>query len=260
MFHLDGKTAIVTGAARGIGAGIAQCLSSAGATVIAADTSYGAGSVAGSGVHKSRQPYEVRLDVTDDAAVTSLIDQTVKEFGKLDVLVNNAGIWANTPILDVDNAEIRRLFEVNVYGVIHGIRAAGRVMKVQGAGRIINIASQQGKVAVAGSAGYSASKAAVLLLTQAAALELAPFGVTVNAICPGSIWTEAVEETMTRNLTATGISIADQMQAQIDAAIPAGRYGTAADVGQAVAWLVSDEAAFVSGADLNVSGAEQVFF
>lgn len=260
MFELHGKTAIVTGAGRGIGAGIAQGLARAGATVIATDLDGAATTVAALHEAGSTRSVSVALDVTDGDAVERIVRRTAESHGAVDIFVNNAGIHSLAPVADVSDEEVRHLFEVNVFGVLHGMRAASAVMKAQGSGRIVNIASQQGKVARVGTGAYSASKAAVLLLTQAAALELANSGVTANAVCPGTIFTPALEEGTETRARVAGLNVEAERLKYIDDNIPVGRYGTADDVAQTVVWLASDEASFVTGASINVTGAEQVFF
>lgn len=252
---LEGRVAVVTGAARGLGAGIADRLARAGARVVIADVIDGAATAAGlpgSG-HTFRS-----LDVTDGAAVDALMASVRADHGRLDILVNNAGV--SQPIgtvLDTPDEVIDRVFAVNVKGVIRCSRAAARVMLADGGGRIINIASQTGKRAWPEWGVYSASKFAVVGLTQVMALELAPT-VTVNAICPGTMLTD-MARTGFRASLKEGDTL-DAAFARKAATIPAGRLGTADDVGAMAAWLASDDCSFTTGAAFNLTGGEEVFF
>jgi 3-oxoacyl-[acyl-carrier protein] reductase/sorbitol-6-phosphate 2-dehydrogenase len=206
-----------------------------------------------------RKSTAVHLDVTDSAEVDEVIANIGRELGSLDILCNNAGI--SQPIkhvVDTDDDVIDRVFAVNVRGVIACTRAASRIMKEQRRGRIINTASQVGKVAWPDWGVYSASKAAVIAITQVTALELAPWNIQVNAICPG---------TMLTNMTRTGMSgylkedmTLDQMIADKEATIPMKRLGTPDDIGNLAVFLASDECSFTTGAAINLTGGEMVSF
>ncbi len=258
--RLDDRIALVTGGARGLGAGIAQKLAAAGAVVIVADLNDGEDVVSGLPVESTsgRRGQAVKLDVTDTAEVERVINDVAATYGSLDVLVNNAGVSPPVrDLVDTDDDAIDLVMAVNVRGVIATSRAAARVMRQQGHGRIINTASQAGKRAWPGWGAYSASKAAVIAVTQAMALELAPH-VLVNAICPGTMLTD-----MTRNGFRDGAAPGEDWEqnlAQHASTIPVGRLGLPDDIGNMVVFLASDEASFVTGASLNLTGGEQVFF
>lgn len=261
MGRLDERVAIVTGAARGLGAGIASRLADEGAIVVCADIIDASETAAGLAASPSGVSAKaVHLDVTDTPQVEEVINGVAQEYGRLDILVNNAGVAQ--PILDmIDTTDeiFERVFAVNVRGVLACSRAAGHIMKEQRSGRIISTASQTGKRAWPGWGTYSASKFAVVGMTQVLALELAPYGITVNAICPG---------TMQTDMTLTGFGMAaeqqgrdrDEMLAEKAESIPMGRLGNASDIGAMVAFLASDDAAFTTGASLNLTGGEEVFF
>ncbi|WP_301850199.1 SDR family NAD(P)-dependent oxidoreductase [Rhodococcus pyridinivorans] len=260
MYNLDGKIAIVTGASRGLGEGIALELARRGATVVCADLNSADDTAATLHSLGSPKSESAQVDVSNAASMDSLVSATVETHGRLDIMVNNAGIYTYGEIAEVSDEDFRRTMDVNVGGVFHGARAAARVMKQQKSGRIINTASQLGKLARPNEGVYSASKAAVILLTQALGLELAPYNITVNAICPGCMYTEMMEKSFSEMAESEGITLEEKLQGYLDASIPSGRFGTAEDMGRMVAWLASDEASFTTGSALNLTGGEQVFF
>jgi NAD(P)-dependent dehydrogenase (short-subunit alcohol dehydrogenase family) len=252
---LDGRVAVVTGGARGLGAGIAQHLAQNGALVMILDVIDGTATAAalpGSG-HEYRQ-----LDVTDTAAVEERMARIHAHHGSLDILVNNAGI--SQPIgklIDTTDDVIDRVFAVNVRGLIACSRAAARIMLEQSHGKIINMSSQTGKRAWPDWGVYSASKFAVVGITQVMAQELAPT-IAVNAICPGTMMSDMARTGFTASL-APGDTL-EASFARKAATIPFGRLGTADDVGAMAAWIASDACSFTTGATFNLTGGEEVFF
>lgn len=261
MSRLDDRVAIVTGGARGLGAGIARKLADEGAIVVVADVLDGTDTVASLPVNASsgRKGKAVHLDVTDTSEVDRVIAEVAAEFGALDILVNNAGIAHPVAYVeDTGDDVFERVFAVNVRGVIACSRAAARIMRPQGRGRIINTASQAGKRAWPNWGLYSASKAAVIAITQAMALELADAGVQVNTVCPGTMETD-----MTRTGFREGAGDGEDWQANLaehTGTIPMGRLGTPEDIGNMVAFLASDECSFTTGAAINLTGGEGTFF
>jgi NAD(P)-dependent dehydrogenase (short-subunit alcohol dehydrogenase family) len=255
---LTGKVAIVTGGAGGLGGGVARALSAAGAFVICTDRKDATGAVA-------RLPGDAGgqaalLDVTRPADVDRFFDDVAAEFGRLDILVNAAGI-AQPPaaLTATGNDVIDRVLDINVKGVLYCSRAAARLMGAAGYGRIITISSQAGKSGWADWAVYCASKAAVITATQALALELSGRGVTANCICPGAMLTDMTRASFRAEAAKTGAD-PEEMLRERGQALPAGRLGTPEDVGFMAAWLASDEASFTTGATLNLTGGESVFF
>jgi NAD(P)-dependent dehydrogenase (short-subunit alcohol dehydrogenase family) len=262
--RLAGKVAIVTGAAGGLGTGIARRLAEEGATVVCADLRDATATLDSLTAPAAQRHRQMSVDVTDKDAVEQMITSTSEAYGRLDVLCNNAGTYQSTPMIDASDDEYHRQFTINTWSVFVASRAAGRLMQRQGAGRIINTASQLAKVARSGSGIYAASKAAVILMTQALALELAPHGVTANCICPGTMQTAMMTDSEGRPAeevaASQGVAVSEAFRDYIDAHIPVGRLGQPEDMGALVAWLASDEAGFVTGAALNLTGGEQVFF
>jgi NAD(P)-dependent dehydrogenase (short-subunit alcohol dehydrogenase family) len=261
MGRLDNRIALVTGSARGLGEGIARALNREGAVVVCADV-LDTGPVADSlgPSPDGRNGKAVELDVTDGAQAAAVVDGIVGEYGKLDILANNAGVAQPiVSVLEASDDVIDRVFAVNVKGVINCSRAAGRIMKEKGHGRIVNTASQVGKSAWPGWGIYSASKAAVIAITQVMALELAPFNVTVNCICPGTMVTDMMRTGFGEAAAAAGRDVEDLIREKAES-IPLGRMGTAEDIGNMAAWIASDEACYTTGAAFNLTGGEQVFF
>ena len=261
MGRLDDKVAVVTGSSRGLGEGIARRLASEGAAVVCADV-LDASAVADSlpAAPSGARSRAVHLDVTDAGRVDEVMSAVAHDYGRIDILANNAGVGQPiAEVIDTSEEVIDRVFAVNIRGVINCSRAAAHIMKKTMWGRIINTASQTGKVAWPGWGIYSVSKFAVVGLTQVMALELAPYNITVNAICPGTMFTD---------MTKTGFGMAaemagrdrDDLLGEHIAGIPMKRLGTGDDIGAMAAFLASDDAEFTTGASLNLTGGEQVFF
>jgi NAD(P)-dependent dehydrogenase (short-subunit alcohol dehydrogenase family) len=258
---LKNRFAIVTGAAQGLGQGIAVRLASDGATVICVDildASATTDMIASTVGDDRAWAAQVDVSITDE--VENLVKAVLDRHGAIDILVNNAAVMQ--PIMDVtetDDATIDRVLAVNLRGVIAFSRPVGRHMRERRYGRIINISSQVGKVAWPGIAVYSAAKAAVIALTQAMGLELAPFGVFVNSICPGTMDTAQARYTFQNQAVKVGRLVEDLVREK-QQAMPLRRLGSPQDAAAMVAWLASDEATFTVGAALNLTGGEFVGF
>ncbi len=250
----SGKTAIVTGGASGIGEGIARRLSEEGAALVVADLDAGKSRAVANSL--PGDAFAVSLDVTDEAAMDELVSQAVDRFGGLDIMVNNAGMILVSPVASMEYADWKRLMNVNVDGVFLGCRAAARVMIEQGrGGAIINASSGAGRRGVPNISCYCASKAAIIMLTQSLAVELASHNITVNSYAPGHIQTPFWEE------IADGFSTVmrkppEEVVEMFRSTVPMGRFGTPADVAAAVSWLATPEASYISGQAIAMNGAE----
>lgn len=232
MTGLAGKVALVTGGGSGIGAATVALLRERGATVVAADLRPGEGS-------------EV-LDVTDETAVDALVRGVVARHGRLDLAANVAGtsgVYAD--IVDTSTDDWRDTMAVNLDGVFLCMRAELRAMRAGGRGSIVNVASSAGRMGVPGLAAYSASKHGVLGLTKSAALEVARDGIRVNAVCPGSVRTP-----MLRGFVGGDEDALEKMGSRA----PMGRLGEPVEIAEAVVWLLSDAAGFVTGNALSPDG------
>lgn len=241
--RFEGKTAVVTGGAQGIGLAIAQRLASEGASVIVNDIQDDKGRLAvGSLKEQGGEATYVRADVTDEKQVADLVSAARETYGSLDILVNNVGLTRDGLLMKMGEQDWDLVLRVNLKSVYLVSRAAVRPMMRQRSGRIVSISSVAGLAGNAGQTNYAASKAGIVGFTKSLAKEVASRGITVNAVAPGYIPTD---------LTA------DLPQSLVDEAIrltPLGRLGTVADVAGVVAFLASDDAAFVTGQVVRVDG------
>jgi NAD(P)-dependent dehydrogenase (short-subunit alcohol dehydrogenase family) len=253
--------AIVTGAARGLGAAIAGRLARDGADVVLLDVSAGVTATAdrlaggAGGAADGRVAVGLVADVSDEMASAAAVERAVHTLGGVDVLVNNAGIGGpDTDVAGTSLAEFRRVLDVNLTGTFLMCRAVAAVMVGQGGGgAIVNMGSVFGQQGVAGGAGYCASKAGVALLTHSLALELAPHGIRANTIAPGNMATEMHWDEL-RSRAARSGTVFDEQVEMVKAAIPLGRHGTGDDIAGTVAWLVSPDASYVTGQTIGVNG------
>ena len=240
----DGKVAIVTGGGRGIGRAIAETLASRGAETALVDRNFedaqNSAREIQAATHKKSEAYQA--DVANTEEVRQVVERILADFGKVDILVNNAGITRDNLIMRIDEADWDSVIDVNLKGAFNFCKAAVRSMMKQRYGRIVNISSVSGLAGQAGQANYSSSKAGLVGLTKALAREVASRGITVNAVAPGFIPT-----------TLTNV-LSDDLKDQIIKATPLGRMGTPQEIAYAVAYLASDEAAFITGHILSVDG------
>jgi len=240
---LKGKTALVTGGARGIGKSICEELAAAGAELAVADVRRDlAEDTAAEFRDHGVRAVAVAVDVSDSDSVAEMVRTVLAEFGKVDVLVNNAGITRDSLLIRMKEDAWDLVLAVNLKGTFNCIKAVARPMMKARSGRIVNIASVVGVMGNAGQANYSASKAGVIGLTKTAAKELAPRGITVNAVAPGYIDTE-----MTRMLS-------DEARRAFLDIIPLSRAGQPEDVARAVRFLAGPDAAYITGQVLHVDG------
>jgi 3-oxoacyl-[acyl-carrier protein] reductase len=243
MGMLDGRGAVVTGAAQGIGYEIARTLGGAGAAVLVSDINADAAREAADRLRKEGLTAEAaRCDVTDEDEVAAMIDRCTEAFGPVEIMVNNAGFTRDATMRKMSAADFRAVLDVHVTGAWNGTRYAAEVMREHGRGSIVNISSVSGKVGNFGQTNYSAAKAALVGLTKASAKELAKAGVRVNAVQPGLIRTAMTEAMPQRAWDAKM------------AEIPLGRAGEPAEVAQVVLFLAADMSSYVTGAVIEVTG------
>ncbi len=248
MSDLTGKVAVITGASKGIGAGIAKSLALAGAAVVvnyASDKS-GADAVVAEITGKGGKALAVQGSVAKAAEMAALFAATKKEFGKLDVLVNNAGVFAFSPLENFEEAEFHREFDINVLGMILATKEALPYFSEAG-GSVINLTSIVSLGRMANSVIYAATKAAIDSVTRTLAVELAPRKIRVNAVAPGITATEG---------TASAGFLGGEMEKQMVAGIPMGRIGVPEDIAKVVVFLASEDASWMTGDRLTASGGQ----
>ncbi len=266
--QLAGKTAFVTGGGRGIGRGIAVILAERGAAVCVSDISATDAEAVAAEIKKSgAKAFAAPADVTDVKSVATAVQAALRQMGKIDIVVGNAGVIGARGFESrgrYDETDWDATFNVNVKGLVHAADAVIPHMKERRSGRIINIASQGGraprgvKLVSTTIVPYIVSKAAAVQYTHALAIELAQFNITVNAVCPGLLWTPMFDKIAQNNIAADpslrGKSPREVFDMGVKARVPLGRPQTPEDVGRAVAFLASDDASEITGQALNVNG------
>ena len=245
--EFSGKIAIVTGAARGMGYAVAKRLAAGGASVVINDINAEAAARAASDLHAlGHAALAVAGDVTSGQDVGRVVARAVEHYGEVHILINNAGILRPTPVIDIQEDEWDLVVNVNLKGTYLCSRAVLPSMQKTGWGRIVNFSSTAGKnISTVGGAHYTAAKAGILGFTRHLAKEVAGYGITVNAVCPGLIDTEMVRSTIS----------AERAQAYADS-FPIKRLGEPFEVAELVAFLASDRAAYITGASLDINGGD----
>jgi NAD(P)-dependent dehydrogenase (short-subunit alcohol dehydrogenase family) len=250
MSELDGKVAIVTGAAGGIGAGIVRSLSTAGATVVLTDYDREGLAVAERVAHEYAESASIgaiEADVTAKSDVTRLTAETIERFGGIDVLVNNAGVLRVGPSLEISEEEWNLVLSSNLTSAFFCSQAVLPHMIEKGAGAIINITSVAGDAYTTNHVHYAASKAGMISLTRDLGYEMAPHGIRVNGVSPSAVLSRMNQE-----------GLAPATRESLQKAIPLGRWGEPADVGDAVVFLASERASFIVGENLPVAGGSDL--
>lgn len=251
MSMLADKVAIVTGAWRGIGAGIAKVLAKEGAQVVLTDVATAVQETAHEISKNGLSAVAYEMNVTKTEQVNHTIQDISAKFGRIDILVNNAGIYPRSNLVGMSDEFLNRMFDINVFGMFRCARAVLPVMIKQKYGRIVNLSSVTGPFVAdptGGQTAYAASKAAVLGFTTALALEVAQYGITVNCICPGHIDTPGGRE------QSLEPSYPDKGMEELGRTIPMCRVGTPKEVGELVAFLASDESKYLTGTHIVIDG------
>lgn len=245
-FRLDGKVALVTGGARGLGRVMSEALAGAGASVAMSARVLDHAAEAARGVAEAtgQETLGVAADVTRWEDVRAMVDRVVETFGRLDILVNNAGINIRGPIEELSESDWDQVIDTNLKGPWLCCRAAATPMKRQKWGRVINVSSMLGEISMPGRTPYSSSKGGVTLLTKTLALEWAADRINVNALCPGPFATE---------INTPLLSDAN-IKAAVESKIPLGRWGDPAELGPAAVFLASEASSFMTGATLFIDG------
>lgn len=249
-----GKTALITGGANGIGRGIVERLHSDGANVVIADIDMAAAGV----LEKSlgARAVAVETDVRDEAAVAASVGAAVSRFGRLDIMVNNAGYIMFSPVVETSADDWRRMMDVNINGVFLGMQAGARQMIAQGSGgSIVNASSGGGRKGVPNFAHYCATKAAIIMMSQAAAGELAAHRIRVNCYTPGHVETPMMNGLLDAIAGAQGTT-RDQVYKALEDEVPWGRWGRVEDVAATVSWLCDDDAEYITGQCIAMNGGQ----
>ncbi len=254
MKRLEGKSALITGAARGIGRGFAQAYVNEGATVAIADINFEAASETAAQIGDAAYP--VQVDVTNQDSIDAAIASVVAKTGKLDILVNNAALFDAAETVDITRASYDKLYAVNVAGTLFTMQAAARQMIKQGhGGKIINMASQAGRRGEALVLVYCSTKAAVISMTQSAGLNLIKHGINVNAIAPGVVdgdhWLHVDEMFAKLESKEPG-----QKKAEVEAGVPAGRFAVPSDLAPMAVFLASADSDYIVSQTYNVDGGQ----
>jgi len=252
--RLKHKSALITGAARGIGAAFAKAYAAEGATVAIGDVDMARAEATAAEI--GRGAYALRLDVTDQASIDAGVAAVADRAGGLDILVNNAAVFDMAPLVEITRASYDRLFAINVAGCLFTMQAAARQMIAQGrGGKILNMASQAGRRGESLVAVYCATKAAVISLTQSAGLNLIRHGINVNAIAPGVVDGEHWDHVDAMFAKYEGLKPGEK-KAQVGAGVPYGRMGTAEDLTGMAVFLASADADYVVAQCYNVDGGQ----
>ena len=261
---LQDRIALVTGSGQGLGQAISTRLAQEGAHVVVADLNEETAKIAANEIMSSadRKALAIKVDVTDEAQVEGMVARALQEFGRLDIVVSNAGILIAEEVTEFPAEKWQAVINVNLFGYFLVAKHAARVMKAQRSGVIIQVNSKSGKKGSYKNSAYAASKFGGIGLTQSIALELAEYGVRVNAVCPGNLldsllWTDGPNSLFKQYAKKWGISEQQVRQKYIDQ-VPMKRGCTYEDVCNVVAFLASDQASYMTGQAINVTGGQEM--
>ena len=254
-YDLSGQVAAVTGAAQGLGLAIAEKLARCGATVVIGDLQEEKGQAAANSLRQNGFSADsAKLDVADSTSVDRFFDDMHAKAGRLDILVTSAGVGQTVAaVVELADKQWQRVIDITLTGAFYCCRAAGRIMEKQESGSIVNLASINGQNPAALVVAYNVAKAGVISMTRSLSLELAAYGIRVNAVSPGPVYTDFNRTLMAQRCKILNIT-EDQMIEKIRTAIPLGRWGQPTDIANAVAFLCSSEAAWMTGEIVRVSG------
>jgi len=261
MKRLEGQTAVITGAAQGLGEALARRLAMEGCNVVLADINAEKAAEAAKVIaaDTGQEAIGVKVDITDEAECAAMVDQAIQKWGKLDILVANAGILKAGDITEMPAADWKRVIDVNLCGYYNSAQAAARVMVPNKSGSIVQINSKSGKKGSFRNSAYAASKFGGIGLTQSIALDLAPHGIRVNAVCPGNLldgtlWQQSLYEQYAKTQGLTP----EQVRAKYESQVPLGRGASYDDVCGVVVFLCSPDASYMTGQALNVTGGQEM--
>jgi sorbitol-6-phosphate 2-dehydrogenase len=259
--RLPGQSAIVTGAGQGLGKAIAERLADEGASVLIADINFEAAQAAAKEIEAKSavNAFAVKVDVTDDAQVAEMVQTAIREFGKLDILVSNAGILKAGEVTEFPTADWRKVIDVNLVGYFICAREAAKVMVERKKGVIIQINSKSGKKGSFKNSAYAAAKFGGIGLTQSLALEMAPHGIRVNAVCPGNLLDGTLwQDSLFKQYSETQGLTEEQIRQKYLSQVPLGRGCSYEDVCNVVVFLASDQSSYMTGQAVNVTGGQEM--
>jgi len=253
------RVAVITGGGGGIGRAISLNLGREGATVVAADIDpQAAEETARLVIRDGGQALAIEVDITRKQSVQALVAEVLRAYGKVDILVNNAGIDIKGAVVDLEESSWDKILDINLKGMFLVTQAVLPFMIAIRYGRIVNMSSMLGRTGKAYSSPYCASKFGVIGFSQAVALEVGKFRITVNVVCPGPVDTEMIRQSIAQSAQLQGVTCEEFLQTYFINQTPLGRIAKPTDVAHAVVFLASDEAAFITGSALNVSGGREM--
>ena len=257
--RLKNKNAVVTGGGKGIGRGICVKLAGEGASVSVLDIDMESAEGTVKLIEeKGGNAFAIKADVVRKAEVEKAVDKVLKDFGRIDILVNNAGMDIKGSIQEYPEETWDKLMDLNLKGMFLTTQAVVRGMMSQEYGRILNISSMAGKTGESFTSPYCTSKFGVIGFTQSIALELGHYNITVNAVCPGPVETDLIKQSISQTAELNKRTYEEELEVKFISQTPLGRIARPEDVANAVAFLVSDEAGFITGSTLNVSGGREM--